>query len=128
MEFGCLCFDLANCSLCVANPKVLCVFGFPEEAMPPYSKPSFPSPGGHSSSGTASSKGSTGPRKGEGQRGQQQQQPQQQRVATEHLDGNNFLGTNGQPQYSGELCMCNTPQLSVSSQHILYIVLYKLAE
>ncbi|KAG5269491.1 hypothetical protein AALO_G00202650 [Alosa alosa] len=71
-----------------------------EEAMPPYSKPSFPSPGGHSSSGTVSSKGSTGPRKGEGQRGQ----PQQQRGATEHSDGNNFLGTNGQPQYSGELC------------------------
>ncbi|KAL7849174.1 hypothetical protein SRHO_G00207970 [Serrasalmus rhombeus] len=39
-----------------------------EEAMLPYSKPSFPSPGGHSSSGTASSKGSTGPRKGEGSR------------------------------------------------------------
>ncbi|XP_019380667.1 PREDICTED: roundabout homolog 2 isoform X2 [Gavialis gangeticus] len=34
-----------------------------EEALVPYSKPSFPSPGGHSSSGTASSKGSTGPRK-----------------------------------------------------------------
>lgn len=97
-----------NCSLCVTNLEVLCVFGFPEEAMPPYSKPSFPSPGGHSSSGTASSKGSTGPRKGEGQRGQQQQS-QQQRGATEHLDGNNFLGTNGQPQYSGELCMCDNP-------------------
>ncbi|XP_074890040.1 roundabout homolog 2-like [Buteo buteo] len=34
-----------------------------EEALVPYSKPNFPSPGGHSSSGTASSKGSTGPRK-----------------------------------------------------------------
>ncbi|KAL2096077.1 hypothetical protein ACEWY4_008225 [Coilia grayii] len=69
-----------------------------EEAMPPYSKPSFPSPGGHSSSGTASSKGSTGPRKGEGQRGQQQQQ----RGFTEH-SAEDFLGTNGQSQYSGEL-------------------------
>ncbi|XP_075811626.1 roundabout homolog 2 isoform X15 [Microtus pennsylvanicus] len=36
-----------------------------EESLVPYSKPSFPSPGGHSSSGTASSKGSTGPRKPE---------------------------------------------------------------
>uniref|UniRef100_A0A3B1JN78 Roundabout, axon guidance receptor, homolog 2 (Drosophila) n=1 Tax=Astyanax mexicanus TaxID=7994 RepID=A0A3B1JN78_ASTMX len=37
-----------------------------EEVMPPYSKPSFPSPGGHSSSGTTSSKGSTGPRERRG--------------------------------------------------------------
>ncbi|CAL8362204.1 unnamed protein product [Merluccius merluccius] len=67
-----------------------------EEGCLPYSKPSFPSPGGHSSSsGTASSKGSTGPRKGEGPR-----QPQQW-TATEHAE---FLGTNGQGQYSGELC------------------------
>uniref|UniRef100_A0A665W3Q5 Roundabout, axon guidance receptor, homolog 2 (Drosophila) n=1 Tax=Echeneis naucrates TaxID=173247 RepID=A0A665W3Q5_ECHNA len=58
-------------------------------------KPSFPSPGGHSSSGTASSKGSTGPRKTDGPR-----QPQQW-TATEHAE---FLGTNGQGQYSGELC------------------------
>uniref|UniRef100_A0A4W6DVU5 Roundabout, axon guidance receptor, homolog 2 (Drosophila) n=1 Tax=Lates calcarifer TaxID=8187 RepID=A0A4W6DVU5_LATCA len=58
-------------------------------------KPSFPSPGGHSSSGTASSKGSTGPRKTEGPR-----QPQQW-TATEHAE---FLGTNGQGQFSGELC------------------------
>ncbi|KAJ3600390.1 hypothetical protein NHX12_031375, partial [Muraenolepis orangiensis] len=59
-----------------------------EEGCLPYSKPSFPSPGGHSSSsGTASSKGSTGPRKGEGPR-----QPQQW-TATEHAE---FLGTNGQ--------------------------------
>uniref|UniRef100_A0A673XMY7 Roundabout, axon guidance receptor, homolog 2 (Drosophila) n=1 Tax=Salmo trutta TaxID=8032 RepID=A0A673XMY7_SALTR len=45
-----------------------------EEAgcLPPYSKPSFPSPGGDISSGTASSKGSTGPRKGEGPRGPHQ--------------------------------------------------------
>uniref|UniRef100_A0A7N6AJE5 Roundabout, axon guidance receptor, homolog 2 (Drosophila) n=1 Tax=Anabas testudineus TaxID=64144 RepID=A0A7N6AJE5_ANATE len=61
----------------------------------PYSKPTFPSPGGHSSSGTASSKGSTGPRKAEGPR-----QPQQW-TATEHAE---FLGANGQGQYSGELC------------------------
>ncbi|KAM4627321.1 roundabout homolog 2 isoform 2-T2 [Polymixia lowei] len=65
-----------------------------EEGCVPYSKPSFPSPGGHSSSGTASSKGSTGPRKAEGPR-----QPQQW-TATEHAE---FLGTNGQGQYSGEL-------------------------
>ncbi|XP_055735667.1 roundabout homolog 2-like isoform X6 [Salvelinus fontinalis] len=65
-----------------------------EGCLPPYSKPSFPSPGGHSSSGTASSKGSTGPRKGEGPRGPHQ------RIATDHID---FLGTNGQGQYSGEL-------------------------
>uniref|UniRef100_A0A6Q2YSI2 Roundabout, axon guidance receptor, homolog 2 (Drosophila) n=1 Tax=Esox lucius TaxID=8010 RepID=A0A6Q2YSI2_ESOLU len=64
--------------------------------LPPYSKPSFPSPGGHSSSGTASSKGSTGPRKAEGPRGSHQ------RTATDHSE---FLGTNGQSQYSGELCM-----------------------
>nr|XP_043888907.1 roundabout homolog 2 isoform X6 [Solea senegalensis] len=63
-----------------------------EEGCLPYSKPSFPSPGGHSSSGTASSKGSTGPRKGEGPR-----QPQQWTVV-EHAD---FLGTSG--PYSGEL-------------------------
>ncbi|XP_036821014.1 roundabout homolog 2 isoform X6 [Oncorhynchus mykiss] len=65
-----------------------------EGCLPPYSKPSFPSPGGHSSSGTASSKGSTGPRKGEGPRGPHQ------RTTTDH---NDFLGTNGQGQYSGEL-------------------------
>ncbi|XP_071781449.1 roundabout homolog 2 [Centroberyx gerrardi] len=65
-----------------------------KEGCLPYSKPSFPSPGGHSSSGTASSKGSTGPRKAEGPR-----QPQQW-TATEHAE---FLGTNGQGQYSGEL-------------------------
>ncbi|TKS80768.1 Roundabout -like protein 2 [Collichthys lucidus] len=65
-----------------------------EEGCLPYNKPSFPSPGGHSSSGTASSKGSTGPRKAEGPR-----QPQQW-TATEHAE---FLGTNGQGQYSGEL-------------------------
>uniref|UniRef100_A0A3P8SJH4 Roundabout, axon guidance receptor, homolog 2 (Drosophila) n=1 Tax=Amphiprion percula TaxID=161767 RepID=A0A3P8SJH4_AMPPE len=71
--------------------------GADEEGCMPYSKPSFPSPGGHSSSGTASSKGSTGPRKTEGPR-----QPQQW-TATEHAE---FLGTNGQGQYSGELCKC----------------------
>ncbi|XP_062417215.1 roundabout homolog 2 isoform X4 [Pungitius pungitius] len=65
-----------------------------EDGCLPYNKPSFPSPGGQSSSGTASSKGSTGPRKAEGPR-----QPQQW-TATEHAE---FLGTNGQGQYSGEL-------------------------
>lgn len=63
--------------------------------LPPYSKPSFPSPGGDISSGTASSKGSTGPRKGEGPRGPHQ------RAATDHSD---FLGTNGPGHYAGELC------------------------
>uniref|UniRef100_A0A671Y5R6 Roundabout, axon guidance receptor, homolog 2 (Drosophila) n=1 Tax=Sparus aurata TaxID=8175 RepID=A0A671Y5R6_SPAAU len=67
--------------------------GADEEGCLPYNKPSFPSPGGHSSSGTASSKGSTGPRKTEGPR-----QPQQW-TTSEHAE---FLGTNG--QYSGELC------------------------
>uniref|UniRef100_A0A8C5GU17 Roundabout, axon guidance receptor, homolog 2 (Drosophila) n=1 Tax=Gouania willdenowi TaxID=441366 RepID=A0A8C5GU17_GOUWI len=66
-----------------------------EDGCLPYSKPSFPSPGGQSSSGTASSKSSTGPRKMEGPR-----QPQQW-TASEHAE---FLGTNGQGQYSGELC------------------------
>uniref|UniRef100_A0A3Q3JZX9 Roundabout, axon guidance receptor, homolog 2 (Drosophila) n=1 Tax=Monopterus albus TaxID=43700 RepID=A0A3Q3JZX9_MONAL len=65
-----------------------------EDGCLPYSKPSFPSPGGHSSSGTASSKGSTGPRRTEGPR-----QPQQW-TATEHAE---FLGTNGQGPFSGEL-------------------------
>uniref|UniRef100_A0A3Q3LNC1 Roundabout, axon guidance receptor, homolog 2 (Drosophila) n=1 Tax=Mastacembelus armatus TaxID=205130 RepID=A0A3Q3LNC1_9TELE len=69
--------------------------GADEDGCLPYSKPSFPSPGSHSSSGTASSKGSTGPRKPEGPR-----QPQQW-TATEHAE---FLGANGQGQYSGELC------------------------
>ncbi|XP_038147920.1 roundabout homolog 2 isoform X9 [Cyprinodon tularosa] len=58
----------------------------PEDGCLPYSKPSFPSPGGHSSSGTTSSKGSTGPRKTDGPR-----QPQQW-TATEHAE---FLGANG---------------------------------
>uniref|UniRef100_A0A8C7D446 Roundabout, axon guidance receptor, homolog 2 (Drosophila) n=1 Tax=Oncorhynchus kisutch TaxID=8019 RepID=A0A8C7D446_ONCKI len=78
-----------------------------EGCLPPYNKPSFPSPGGHSSSGTASSKGSTGPRKGEGPRGPHQ------RTATDH---NDFLGTNGQGQYSGELCKYHTILSTVLSQ------------
>ncbi|XP_051962869.1 roundabout homolog 2 isoform X4 [Xyrauchen texanus] len=65
-----------------------------EEVILPYNKPSFPSPGGHSSSGTASSKGSTGPRKGEGSRGQHQ------RSTTEQSDSS-YMGTS--TQYSGEL-------------------------
>nr|XP_021337133.1 roundabout homolog 2 isoform X8 [Danio rerio] len=67
---------------------------FSEEALLPYNKPSFPSPGGHSSSGTASSKGSTGPRKGEGTRGQHQ------RSTTEQGESS-YMGTNA--QFSGEL-------------------------
>uniref|UniRef100_A0A8C1M804 Roundabout, axon guidance receptor, homolog 2 (Drosophila) n=1 Tax=Cyprinus carpio TaxID=7962 RepID=A0A8C1M804_CYPCA len=66
-----------------------------EEAILPYNKPSFPSPGGHSSSGTASSKGSTGPRKGEGTRGQHQRSTMEQGESS-------YMGTNA--QYSGELC------------------------
>eukprot|EP00076_Gallus_gallus_P029823 XP_015154095.1 roundabout homolog 2 isoform X15 [Gallus gallus] len=67
-----------------------------EEALVPYSKPNFPSPGGHSSSGTASSKGSTGPRKGEVFRGGHQ------RNASDLLDVG-YLGSNSQGQFTGEL-------------------------
>nr|XP_060626503.1 roundabout homolog 2 isoform X2 [Anolis sagrei ordinatus] len=67
-----------------------------EEALVPYSKPSFPSPGGHSSSGTASSKGSTGPRKGEVMRGGHQRN-------TSDLIDVGYVGTNSQGQFSGEL-------------------------
>ncbi|XP_059576624.1 roundabout homolog 2 isoform X9 [Alligator mississippiensis] len=67
-----------------------------EEALVPYSKPSFPSPGGHSSSGTASSKGSTGPRKGEVLRGGHQ------RNASDLLDVG-YVGSNNQGQFTGEL-------------------------
>uniref|UniRef100_A0A3B3SBP1 Roundabout, axon guidance receptor, homolog 2 (Drosophila) n=1 Tax=Paramormyrops kingsleyae TaxID=1676925 RepID=A0A3B3SBP1_9TELE len=73
--------------------------GADEEALLPYSKPSFPSPGGHSTSGTTSSKGSTGPRKGEVSRGAHQ------RAAIDHPDLS-YLGTNGQGQHSRELCRC----------------------
>ncbi|KAK1786496.1 hypothetical protein P4O66_018167 [Electrophorus voltai] len=79
-----------------------------EEAMPPYSKPSFPSPGGHSSSGTVSSTCSTGPRKGESWRGQHQ------RPGAEHTDSG-YLGTISQGQYSGELCTW-TPSLTPHTQ------------
>ncbi|XP_049714128.1 roundabout homolog 2 isoform X7 [Elephas maximus indicus] len=67
-----------------------------EEALVPYSKPSFPSPGGHSSSGTASSKGSTGPRKAEVLRGGHQ------RNASDLLDIG-YMGSNSQGQFTGEL-------------------------
>ncbi|XP_051485277.1 roundabout homolog 2 isoform X10 [Apus apus] len=67
-----------------------------EEALVPYSKPNFPSPGGHSSSGTASSKGSTGPRKGEVLRGGHQ------RNASDLLDVG-YMGSNSQGQFTGEL-------------------------
>uniref|UniRef100_A0A8C1VEW4 Roundabout, axon guidance receptor, homolog 2 (Drosophila) n=1 Tax=Cyprinus carpio TaxID=7962 RepID=A0A8C1VEW4_CYPCA len=77
-----------------------------EEAILPYNKPSFPSPGGHSSSGTASSKGSTGPRKGEGTRGQHQ------RSTTEQGESS-YTGTN--MQYSGELC---------KSEQVILVQLY----
>nr|XP_020641095.1 roundabout homolog 2 isoform X6 [Pogona vitticeps] len=67
-----------------------------EEALVPYSKPSFPSPGGHSSSGTASSKGSTGPRKGEVMRGSHQRN-------TSDLIDVGYVGSNSQGQFSGDL-------------------------
>ncbi|XP_026642666.1 roundabout homolog 2 isoform X9 [Microtus ochrogaster] len=67
-----------------------------EESLVPYSKPSFPSPGGHSSSGTASSKGSTGPRKAEVLRGSHQ------RNASDLLDIG-YGGSNSQGQFTGEL-------------------------
>ncbi|XP_071665906.1 roundabout homolog 2 isoform X12 [Patagioenas fasciata] len=67
-----------------------------EEALVPYSKPNFPSPGGHSSSGTSSSKGSTGPRKGEVLRGGHQ------RNASDLLDVG-YMGSNSQGQFTGEL-------------------------
>ncbi|XP_041534408.1 roundabout homolog 2 isoform X7 [Microtus oregoni] len=67
-----------------------------EESLVPYSKPSFPSPGGHSSSGTASSKGSTGPRKAEVLRGGHQ------RNASDLLDIG-YGGSNSQGQFTGEL-------------------------
>ncbi|NXI50401.1 ROBO2 protein, partial [Chloroceryle aenea] len=65
-----------------------------EEALVPYSKPNFPSPGGHSSSGTASSKGSTGPRKGEVLRGGHQYN------ASDLLDVG-YVGSNSQGQFTG---------------------------
>ncbi|XP_063080812.1 roundabout homolog 2 isoform X6 [Cavia porcellus] len=68
----------------------------PEETLVPYSKPSFPSPGGHSSSGTSSSKGSTGPRKTEVLRGGHQ------RNASDLLDIG-YMGSNSQGQFTGEL-------------------------
>ncbi|XP_066098053.1 roundabout homolog 2 isoform X10 [Saccopteryx bilineata] len=68
----------------------------PEETLVPYSKPSFPSPGGHSSSGTASSKGSTGPRKAEALRAGHQ------RNASDLLDIG-YMGSNSQGQFTGEL-------------------------
>ncbi|XP_060226636.1 roundabout homolog 2 isoform X17 [Meriones unguiculatus] len=64
-----------------------------EESLVPYSKPSFPSPGGHSSSGTASSKGSTGPRKAEVLRGPHQ------RNASDLLDIG-YVGSNNQGQFT----------------------------
>ncbi|XP_006523108.1 roundabout homolog 2 isoform X13 [Mus musculus] len=67
-----------------------------EESLVPYSKPSFPSPGGHSSSGTSSSKGSTGPRKADVLRGSHQ------RNANDLLDIG-YVGSNSQGQFTGEL-------------------------
>ncbi|XP_021567653.1 roundabout homolog 2, partial [Carlito syrichta] len=68
----------------------------PDETLVPYSKPSFPSPGGHSSSGTASSKGSTGPRKAEPLRGGPP------RSVGDLLDMG-YVGPSGQGQFTGEL-------------------------
>ncbi|PIO05616.1 hypothetical protein AB205_0125000, partial [Aquarana catesbeiana] len=63
-----------------------------DEVLMPYSKPNFPSPGGHSSSGTTSSKDSTGPRKGDIMRGHQ-------RNAIDFLDVG-YLGPNSQGQFT----------------------------
>uniref|UniRef100_A0A8C3B8Y7 Roundabout guidance receptor 2 n=1 Tax=Cairina moschata TaxID=8855 RepID=A0A8C3B8Y7_CAIMO len=81
-----------------------------EEALVPYSKPNFPSPGGHSSSGTASSKGSTGPRKGEVLRGGHQ------RIASDLLDIG-YVGSNSQGQFTGELCKFISSYSSNSQMH-----------
>ncbi|XP_073440564.1 roundabout homolog 2 isoform X9 [Dendrobates tinctorius] len=70
------------------------VFGS-DEVLMPYSKPCFPSPGGHSSTGTNSSKESTGPRKGDIMRGHQ-------RNAIDFLEVG-YLGPNSQGQFTGEL-------------------------
>ncbi|GAB1300377.1 Roundabout homolog 2 [Apodemus speciosus] len=64
-----------------------------QESLVPYSKPSFPSPGGHSSSGTSSSKGSTGPRKADVLRGSHQ------RNANDLLDIG-YVGSNSQGQFT----------------------------
>ncbi|XP_062934048.1 roundabout homolog 2 [Cynocephalus volans] len=81
-----------------------------EETLVPYSKPSFPSPGGHSSSGTASSKGSTGPRKAEVLRGGHQ------RNASDLLDIG-YMGSSSQGQFTGELYELNLISLvCLSSQ------------
>lgn len=93
LTFAATCRRSPRCLTRVLNVW-FCVF-VSDEAILPYNKPSFPSPGGHSSSGTASSKGSTGPRKGEGTRGQHQ------RSNGEQTDSG-YMGTNA--QYSGELC------------------------
>ncbi|EHB00918.1 Roundabout-like protein 2 [Heterocephalus glaber] len=82
-----------------------------EEALVPYSKPSFPSPGGHSSSGTSSSKGSTGPRKAEVLRGGHQ------RNASDLLDIG-YLGSNSQGQFTGELFRFFTEEKN-SQTHLL---------
>ncbi|KAM4046428.1 roundabout homolog 2 isoform 7-T7 [Anomaloglossus baeobatrachus] len=66
-----------------------------DEVLMPYNKPSFPSPGGHSSTGTTSSKESTGPRKGDIMRGHQ-------RNAIDFLDVG-YLGPNSQGKFTGEL-------------------------
>lgn len=76
---------------------ILLCFAFLEEALVPYSKPNFPSPGGHSSSGTSSSKGSTGPRKGEVLRGGHQH-------SGSDLLEIGYVGANSQGQFTGELC------------------------
>ncbi|XP_074155881.1 roundabout homolog 2 isoform X10 [Sminthopsis crassicaudata] len=79
-----------------------------EEALVPYSKPSFPSPGGHSSSGTASSKGSTGPRKGEILRGSHQRN-------TSDLLDIGYMGSSSQGQFTGELSIikCMLPDKAI---------------
>uniref|UniRef100_A0A670Y509 Roundabout guidance receptor 2 n=1 Tax=Pseudonaja textilis TaxID=8673 RepID=A0A670Y509_PSETE len=68
-----------------------------EETLVPYSKPSFPSPGGHSSSGTASFKGTTGPKKTDVMKGGHQ------RNMSDLIDVG-YIGLNSQGQFPDELC------------------------
>lgn len=78
------------------NTQILLIM-FSEETLVPYSKPSFPSPGGHSSSGTASSKGSTGPKKVDVMKGGHQ------RNMSDLIDVG-YIGLSSQGQFSDELC------------------------
>lgn len=89
----------ANFKICICESHYIQILliVFSEETLVPYSKPSFPSPGGHSSSGTASSKGSTGPKKVDVMKGGHQ------RNMSDLIDVG-YIGLNSQGQFSDELC------------------------